>query len=410
MDYKEKLRLAKDALESGSYDKKTIEYIFPELAESEDERIRKVLIHIVKGACDKYGIKYQGKEISEEKLLAWLEKQGEQKSADKVKPKFHVRDWITNGIDCTFQITSIENGIYYDTNNCGSDIESTDKLYHLWTIQDAKNGDVLAAYENIVLFKEIDGLNIKCHCTYNFMNNPSFYVNTLQNKIAFHPATKEQRDLLFQKMKEAGYEWNAKEKKLKTTVVPTFNIGDTIIKRHNSDINKFGQFTITAITDGKYWYNDRIICDITEQNEWEIYEPVRQKPAWSEEDEKIAKTIINEFEQCSEWCCANGLTKEDCIAWLNRQIHAKWSEEDKKKVNNLYVLLDQMVSFNMLSNKNASEFKDWLKSLRPQPQWKPSDEQMKALEDALGLAKSCGEYYAFDLRILYKQLKKLKGE
>lgn len=31
MDYEEKLRLAKEALESGSYDTETIEYIFPEL-------------------------------------------------------------------------------------------------------------------------------------------------------------------------------------------------------------------------------------------------------------------------------------------------------------------------------------------------------------------------------------------
>ena len=29
------------------------------------------------------------------------------------------------------------------------------------------------------------------------------------------PATKEQRDLLFQKMKEAGYEWDAEKKELK---------------------------------------------------------------------------------------------------------------------------------------------------------------------------------------------------
>jgi hypothetical protein len=28
------------------------------------------------------------------------------------------------------------------------------------------------------------------------------------------PATTEQRDLLFQKMKEKGYEWDVKEKKL----------------------------------------------------------------------------------------------------------------------------------------------------------------------------------------------------
>ena len=42
--------------------------------------------------------------------------------------------------------------------------------------------------------------------------------------------------------------------------------------------------------------------------------------------------------------------------------------------------------------------------------WKPSDEQMKALADALSLAKNCGEERAFDLRTLYEQLKKLKGE
>lgn len=54
-----------------------MEYLFPELKESENERIRKTLIYIVKGACSKYGIKYQEQEISEEKLLAWLEKQKE---------------------------------------------------------------------------------------------------------------------------------------------------------------------------------------------------------------------------------------------------------------------------------------------------------------------------------------------
>ena len=51
----------------------------------------------------------------------------------------------------------------------------------------------------------------------------------------------------------------------------------------------------------------------------------------------------------------------------------------------------------------------WLKSLHPQPHWKPSEEQMKALADALSLAKSCGEESAFDLRTLYEQLQKIKG-
>lgn len=71
-------------------------------------------------------------------------------------------------------------------------------------------------------------------------------------------------------------------------VEPKFNIGDTIIKKYNSDINKFGKFTITAIIDNKYWYRDKIICDINEQDEWEL---IKQSTAvWSEDDETKLKS------------------------------------------------------------------------------------------------------------------------
>ena len=72
MDYEKKLALAKEALDSGSYDKETIEYIFPELKESEDERIRETLIRFHKSTIDVDGIKG-------EDIIAWIEKQGEQK-------------------------------------------------------------------------------------------------------------------------------------------------------------------------------------------------------------------------------------------------------------------------------------------------------------------------------------------
>jgi len=48
-----------------------VEYIFPELKESEDEKIRKVLIRFHKSTIDIDGIK--GNEI-----VSWLERQGEQ--------------------------------------------------------------------------------------------------------------------------------------------------------------------------------------------------------------------------------------------------------------------------------------------------------------------------------------------
>lgn len=74
MDYKDKLRLAKEALDSGSYDKKTIEYIFPELKESKSERIKKVIYGWI---CTQPS-QFFDNGFSKEEMLAWLEKQGEQ--------------------------------------------------------------------------------------------------------------------------------------------------------------------------------------------------------------------------------------------------------------------------------------------------------------------------------------------
>ena len=55
-----------------------LEAMFPELAESEDERIRKALIHLVNSNKElSFGIdNYDGIKWSD--ILAWLEKQGEQ--------------------------------------------------------------------------------------------------------------------------------------------------------------------------------------------------------------------------------------------------------------------------------------------------------------------------------------------
>ena len=48
---------------------------------------------------------------------------------------------------------------------------------------------------------------------------------------------------------------------------------------------------------------------------------------------------------------------------------------------------------------------DWLKSLRPQPHWKPSEEQMKALDMAIGQVWTIQDKDR--LLSLYRELKKL---
>ena len=65
-----------------------IEEKFPEL-KSEDKRIREALVDIIE-----HFLFWKDKGLTKEKVLAWLEKQGEQKSADKVEPKFKVGDYI----------------------------------------------------------------------------------------------------------------------------------------------------------------------------------------------------------------------------------------------------------------------------------------------------------------------------
>lgn len=87
-----------------------------------------------------------------------------------------------------------------------------------WTIQDAKDGDVLTledgSIETFICKEHING-SITYHVCYDGedLHTNSFYSSVYPNLI--HPATKEQRDLLFQKMKESGYEWSEETHELK---------------------------------------------------------------------------------------------------------------------------------------------------------------------------------------------------
>ena len=142
-----------------------------------------------------------------------------QRSVDKSEPKFKVGDWVVwdNKVSC--RVDNIYQGkesLMYtitDTNNMtrSYSVKGFDNNAHLWTIADAKDGDTLACNEEILLFKSysVQG-RISLYCWYNVQTN-NFHSKgvddaslTTRNKIC--PATKEQRDLLFQKMKEAGYE------------------------------------------------------------------------------------------------------------------------------------------------------------------------------------------------------------
>ena len=157
---------------------------------------------------------------------AKLKKQSKQ----NIKPKFKIGDWVTNGA-CTWRIDSIKDDMYYNDCgrfSCGGDIKSIDEQYHLWTIEDAKPGDVLNA-NGIFIYKKHDKDCVYFYCGINLTGE---FICTCvddiwSNNYKVYPATKEQYDLLFKKIQESGYEWDTEKKMLKN--IPKFKAGDWII-------------------------------------------------------------------------------------------------------------------------------------------------------------------------------------
>ena len=106
-------------------------------------------------------------------------------------------------------------------------IRDIDKTATAFTIQDAKPGDVLKNNELTIIFRKRGNERWDDVIDYYaFMSNNSNKIKIQEgvshagcySESDYVPATKEQRDLLFQKMKKAGYEWDAEKKELKLLI------------------------------------------------------------------------------------------------------------------------------------------------------------------------------------------------
>lgn len=260
----------------------------PELKESEDERIRK---HLIKHFGNKSKTDWNGMPV--DKIIAWLEKQGEN---NKWKPSKDEMDALY--------------GLAYITNKMDDKKDKAiTKLY-----QDLKreffNG---ATYENMFPSSPVDSeINIE----------------------------KEQQDKGWEELKH-------------------FNNSGWVI--------------------------------------------VEQKPAWSEYDEEF----LLELSQCCD------LNKTQ-VQWLlsikdrvqSQQKH-EWSKEDKETLNDIITSMT-----NLKDNATSDALRDiynskidWLKSLRPQSTWKPSEEQLNALHWCV---MNVGSTEHQILQELLEQLEKLK--
>ena len=186
-------------------------------------------------ACGEYKVMKSHMLYSDAECLLFPSKECRTwKNFKLTKFKFKVEDWIVrnNGSsDVPIQVDGLKVDRYLVTNMLGSKGEvmlTCQDKWHLWTIQDAKDGDVLidGTTNTIGIFKEINKTHwySKVYCG-NATWGSIFSNGGLHKIEATKPATKEQRDLLFQKIKEAEYEWDSSKKELRK-IKPHYDIAN----------------------------------------------------------------------------------------------------------------------------------------------------------------------------------------
>ena len=329
--------------------KNDVQDFFPELAESnsEDERIRKSLI---RNYTNQHSSNFPTADgFTREQILAWLEKQG--KSALEViheqkpnnKPKFNVGDWIVfNGL--ILLVNEVVQG-YYRTISIGGIRNSydwdIDNMARLWTLQEAKDGDVLTVKDRPFIYNgEVNPLSVGGYCGIDINN--IFKIN--EERLGYgsqgwtmfdgdiYPATKEQRELLFQKMKKSGYTFNFEKKELKK--IPN-------------------ALEIEHVEHGKYYYciKDYYSGGCKRASKGEVVKALRGMSMM-----------------------ALGAEANKYFIPVKRIVDVKhaWSEEDEDMIQALNACIDAVIKsgMNYISFDSKSiligKVKNWLKSLRPQ--------------------------------------------
>ncbi len=412
-NYQKSLEKARELHETSSPEVRlALEKVFTELVEDEDEKIRKRLIYIFKSYQNsKTHINpnnWEGLKITD--ILGWLEKQRKQKPDSG--PKFKVGDWVVSPNGVYWHIDAISNNRYEVssvTGECADWPLSTD-LYHRWSIQDAKPGDIIATLDYILIFKghlEKEGGTSYCH--YDFgADNPQFIWLEDNNwyfgeKAVLSPATKEQRDLLFQKMHEAGYEWESDSCKLKQIKQSETSSEETKKPTEWSEDDKqmldaaisFVEHSgFTTIGKGKNatieWLKSlqpqNLMKALQEANKM-ISELINEnislkEEEWTKEDEENLTYISAALDAyCQLRKERNNTSAQEkldaAIEWLDgrfKSIKPKlWSPEDIDMLEDIINDAEQHCHLDL-------DQRDWLKNIKERALWRPSEEQLKALE------------------------------
>jgi hypothetical protein len=147
------------------------------------------------------------------------------------------------------------------------------------TFRPFKDGDIIAKDEFIVIFSHSKHSEVKIleqivyyHC---YLRGSSHFKSTKDCGVGyisdFRFATNEEKQKLFNAIKENGYKWNSETKTLEKLIIPKFKVGDKIVKK-NSISNSY---IVNSVSFDYYGLAlpDRTgvaVLNVYEQDDWEL--------------------------------------------------------------------------------------------------------------------------------------------
>ena len=352
----------------------TYEYLFPQICESEDERIRKEIVSALKFA--NVGGVY-------DKHIAYLEKQ---KDASKVieaveRIDKYIDEHLVNAYDMKDYNPEKK---YY----CGWD-DALGKIAGI--LQDVYSNEKQKVslkdfIDNFPYSAQKEQKSVEIH-----IDNPNIQKVDPNIKITTSDSSTSCNELPYMSNESYRIDYlDEKQKKQKPSerIEMKKSLSDTVItelSKYNGENYWKSPWAMdsTGLQYPLYFAN----LGATWQKE--------QKPAEQLGGTFTSYDIAKTFTEGQNYVIAHpekfGLCKP-----------AEWSEEDKEMLDAMIDIVSNSLYEPLCPREGMLA---WLKFLRPQPHWKPSEEQMDALKDVAYGTYQNGDGLA--LRSLYEQLKKL---
>lgn len=190
---------------------------------------------------------------------------------------FMMNDWISlNGF--TYMVNGVKNGKYnlYNPNADLCDDESiayVDKLAHLWTIDDAKDGDILKVkgVDDCFIFNG----NMEPHIgayggsVYGIFDKAENETNWIYEYEVERPANREEREKFIGIMSDAGYLWNPSTKELRRADEEEERPIDPLIYEYRDKLTKGCDSWATPFVD--------VLCAAYKQGIEDYIKTIRKK-------------------------------------------------------------------------------------------------------------------------------------